>query len=89
MKPFVGAIVLVNVQSGYNNGSPLAPAIVTAVGFGASSVNVHVSYDGPVQPPDQFRLDWITSVPFHDAEDPLKANERGVYGAFWPPEATE
>jgi hypothetical protein len=85
--PYLGAVVLVNVDAAHNNGSPVAPALVTHVG-GDGSVNVRVLYDGPpshLHPlGERHRPEWLTGVAFHDTTDPAVANRHGLYGAFWP-----
>lgn len=89
MKPYLGAAVLVNVAANFNNGSDVAPAVITHV-WSDDLVNLRVVYDGPsTMPPDAFRVDWMTSVAFHGSLDPAAANSRGVYGAFWPPETRQ
>lgn len=98
-KPAVGRIVHVLVDPKVNNGSDVAPAIITRV-WSDNCVNLRVMHDGPaVQDPSdrQFRQDWLTSHPLHESREALEAHHaakreehgddyaRYPFGAFWPP----
>jgi hypothetical protein len=54
MKPSIGRIVHVPATPDQNNGSPVAPAVITRV-WSDTCVNVRVLLDGPDTP-------WRTSV---------------------------
>jgi hypothetical protein len=72
--PSVGRIVLVRVEPDRNNGSDVAPAIITRV-WNDSMVNVKVFLDGPGDA-------WQGSVTLWD-EKPT--DEAIVRAAWWPP----
>jgi hypothetical protein len=83
MNPYKGATVLVNVAPDRNNGSTIAPAIVSAV-LPSGRLNVRVLYDeSQLNAPHPYS-DYIPGVAFHGAADPAEANKQGLYGAFWP-----
>lgn len=63
--PDVGDVVLVPVDPADNNGSPVAPALVTRV-WNAATVNVRVLLDG-----DAIR--WRTSMAYVDNLDDVQA----------------
>lgn len=79
MKPSIGCIVLVPIQPDSNNGSDVAPAIITRVWdehpLHGWLVNVRVLCDGEATL-------WLTSVSLCDTEE--QAREHGL-AAFWPP----
>lgn len=82
-KPSVGRIVHVVVDPRQNNGSDVAPAIVTRV-WNDEMVNVRVLLDGP-------DVLWQTSIKLVDErpEDDDESVGRDTNGvqrvAFWPP----
>jgi hypothetical protein len=82
-KPYLAATVVVNVAPAHNNGSTLAPAIITAI-RPDGKLNVRVLYDAPSHSLVHPHADHITEVVFHDTDDPEAANRQGLYGAFWP-----
>jgi hypothetical protein len=92
MKAAVGRIVHVLVNPAHNNGSDVAPAIITRA-WSDNCVNVRVLYDGP--PVLEGRQDWLTSVTLHESREALETflGERyGDYlplGAFWAPRLPE
>lgn len=97
-KAAVGRIVHVIVDPQTNNGSDVAPAIITRV-WSDTGVNLRVirdNYPGPEE--------WLTSYSIHESREALEAHrdqrqaeldaslaegaERSVirlHGAFWPP----
>lgn len=93
MKPTIGRVVLALVDPATNNGSDVAPAIITRV-FSDTIVNVRVLLDGPDVP-------WKTSISLHDDRDAVDAAkaqreaelaDRGgphapivMHAAYWPP----
>jgi hypothetical protein len=83
VNPYLGAVVVVNVDAAHNNGQPHAPALVTAVNPDGT-VNVRVSYDAPPPEFSHRHREHLTGIAFHDTADPAAANVRGLYGAFWP-----
>ena len=85
MGPYLGALVLVNVAAAHNNGSPVAPAVITNV-LPSGRVNARVQYDGPTAAhlASRHRPEWLEDITFHDTTDPAVANKHGLYGAFWP-----
>jgi hypothetical protein len=92
MQPTVGRIVHVLVDPKLNNGSDVAPAIITRV-WNEQGINVRVlrdNYPGPEE--------WMTSISLHESREALDehaeavkaanpAAEVTVRGAFWPPRA--
>ena len=83
MIPYVGATVLVNVDAAHNSGSPVAPALITAIRPGGR-VNARVLYDRPPHGASLWHPEWLEDIAFHDTTDPATANKAGLYGAFWP-----
>ena len=83
--PYLGAVILVNVATAHNNGSPVAPGVITAV-LPSGRVNARVLYDGPTAAhlASRHRPEWLEDIAFHDTTDPVVANRHGLYGAFWP-----
>ena len=88
-KPAVGRIVHVIVDPKRNNGSDVAPAMITRV-WSDTCVNLRVIpdyYPGPEE--------WLTSVPLYESREEVEAaNAQMVisggarpplFGAFWPP----
>lgn len=84
--PALGRIVHVFVDPARNNGSDVAPAMITRV-WNARGVNIRVLLDGPDTP-------WLTSVTLcEDREGAEKVTsyrvadngERYPAAAFWPP----
>jgi hypothetical protein len=74
MTPTVGRIVLVPMDPAMNNGSDVAPAVITRV-WDDGSVNVHVLPDGNV-------TEWRTSlVQVDDLAD--RGDSQHVW--MWPP----
>ena len=73
--PTVCRFVIALVDPATNNGSDLAPAVITRA-WGPSMVNVKVLNDGPDN-------EWKTSVSLHDTEDEARAT--GGHSVFWPP----
>jgi len=89
--PRIGDRVLVTVEPGENNGSPVASARVVKVFDSPLSVNVRADLDA--QFPHQHPSAYQTQVPFFESEaDMLEAGSTRVgydqqphpYGAFWP-----
>lgn len=93
MTPHVSDTVLVFVDPAHNNGSDVAPAVITRV-CNPAMINVRVQYDGPAVPPPH-RIDWMTSVPLYGSQHAAEAahaarwaaagHEVTRFGAFWPP----
>lgn len=90
MQPTVGRIVHVLVDPKVNNGSDVAPAVITRV-WNEHGINVRVLRDGYPDPSE-----WMTSISLHASREALdehieavkSANpgaEVSVRGAFWPP----
>lgn len=79
MKPSVGSIVHVEVPIEGNNGSTVAPGIITRV-WNDRMVNVRVLLDGP-------DVRWMTSVTLYDSQDDLEAAriDTTMHAAYWPP----
>jgi hypothetical protein len=75
MTPTVGRIVLVPMDPAMNNGSDLAPAVITRV-WEDGSVNVHVLPDGNV-------TEWRTSLVEVEAIDDRNNDSQHVWA--WPP----
>lgn len=73
MQPTVGRIVLVPIEPSKNNGSPIAPAIITRV-WSPTSVNVRVLADS-------MNLLWLTSLTYVESLD--DASPQGLW--TWPP----
>lgn len=74
MKPAIGRIVHVLVDPGINNGSDVAPAIITRV-WSDTCVNLRVLHDGPViAPQQQYRPEWLTSWSLHESREALEAH---------------
>lgn len=84
MTPYIGAVVLVNVDAGYNNGPAVAPALVTDIGADGK-LSVRVAYNRPSHHVSVWHPEHLTEVTFYDTPDPAAANRQGLYGAFWPP----
>lgn len=97
-KPSVGRIVHVTVDGRYNNGSDVAPAVITRV-WSDTCVNLRVLYDGPSVAPEG-RQDWLTSWSVHESREALDEHRAqrqaeldataggltvAMHGAFWPP----
>jgi hypothetical protein len=85
-QPTVGRIVHVLVDPKDNNGSDVAPAIITRVwgapdGYPGGAVNIRVLRDG--YPGDS---EWMTSIPLYDDEESARATGL-ARAAFWPPRA--
>lgn len=86
-KPSVGRIVHVIVDPAVNNGTDVAPALITRV-WSDEMVNVRVLHDGPaVVPSQQNRQEWVTSVPLAESREALDEGREtpATFGAFWPP----
>lgn len=97
MTPTIGRIVHVLVEPQVNNGSDVAPAIITRV-WGDQCVNVRVLRDGYPGPEE-----WMTSISLHASREALEAHAEQrraehaaaggnpddvrINGAFWPPRA--
>lgn len=80
-QPTIGRIVIVPVDPTRNNGSTLAPAIITRV-WNIELINVKVLLDGPDN-------DWKTSVRLFPDADALWENHDSdasnpPHGAYWP-----
>jgi hypothetical protein len=92
MKPTVGCIVHVLVDPRHNNGSDVAPAVITRV-WSDTCVNLRILYDGPTVPPEG-RQDWNTSWTLYPSREALEAHYASLpeqlgysappAGAFWP-----
>ncbi|WKU08000.1 hypothetical protein [Micromonospora sp. HUAS LYJ1] len=78
-KPSPARMVLVIVDPIGNNGSDIAPAVITRVWgehpAGGWTVNLKTIKDGNVD-------EWLTSIRLFDTEQ--QARENG-YACFWPP----
>lgn len=74
MQPSIGRIVLVLVEPQQNNGSDVAPAMITRV-WNDTMINVKVLLDGPGDA-------WQGSVTLY-AERPT--DESLTRAAWWPP----
>lgn len=72
-KPSLGRIVLAPVDPAINNGSDVAPALITRVWSG-ELVNVRVLLDSDA-------VLWKTSVSLCADEDAA----RGMHAVYWPP----
>jgi hypothetical protein len=97
-KPAVGRIVHVTVDAKHNNGSNVAPAVITRV-WNDNCVNLRVLHDGPSVPPEgTHRQDWHTSITLHESREARDAAHAELVekhgaanvahtpsGAFWPP----
>lgn len=96
MQPTVGRVVHVLMDPSVNNGSDVAPAIITHV-WNDTAINVRVIRDGYPDPSE-----WMTSISLHESREALEdhAAQRqaeldksgsgatvSVRGAFWPPRA--
>ena len=80
-KPSLARLVLTLVPATENNGSDVAPAVITrtwgAGPDGTDLVNLKVLLDSPVEK-------WQTSVKLFETEEQARAH--GTLGAcFWPP----
>ena len=77
MKPSVGRIVLTPVAPETNNGSTVAPAIITRV-WSDTCVNLRVLHDSE-------NITWKTSVKLCESE--AEAHDPDAFGhtAYWPP----
>jgi hypothetical protein len=96
MKPSVGRIVHVLVDPNVNNGSDVAPAVITRV-WSDNCVNLRVLHDGPSIAAPAGRQDWLTSFTLHDSREALEEHRAArqaelpegqtvsPFGAFWPP----
>lgn len=73
-KPAVGDVVLVPVEPAHNNGSPVAPAVVTRV-WSANCVNYRVLLDGQDVP-------WRTSATYVPE---LPQDAGSAHRWTWPP----
>jgi hypothetical protein len=74
--PSVGCIVMCGVNAAGNNGTDVAPAVITRV-WSNEMVNVKVFNDG-------LACEWKTSVHLFDVEE--QAREYGILSAcYWPP----
>lgn len=79
--PSLGRIVLVGAEPMLNNGSDVAPAVITRV-WNDTCVNVRVLLDGHTQP------EWRTSVYLFADKDTADAHPAvPVMKAYWPPRA--
>lgn len=78
MKPSVGRIVLTRVAPETNNGSDIAPAIITRV-WNDALVNIRVINDS-------MNVEWKTSVSLYATEEEAREpGKPGLHVAFWPP----
>lgn len=83
MKPSIGRIVIVPMDPAENNGSPLAPAVITRV-WSDTLVNLRVLGDSHT-------IDWRTSVKLLQSPEELAAEKAThavdvpLFGAYWPP----
>ena len=98
MKPTVGRIVHVIVDPKQNNGSDIAPAVITRV-WSDECVNIRILHDGPSVPPEgTHRQDWMTSIRLFESREAadeahahmwanLPAEQRPArpFACFWPP----
>ncbi|MEU2402811.1 hypothetical protein ABZ609_00495 [Streptomyces rubiginosohelvolus] len=79
--PSLGRVVLVLVNPITNNGSDIAPAMVTRVWEqgkdGSWGVNLKANLDSPTT------SKWFTSVRLFDTEDEARAHDGEA--AYWPP----
>jgi len=94
-KPSVGRIVQVTVDPKINNGSDVAPAVITRV-WSDTCVNLRVLHDNDPGnlPPG---AEWLTSWPVHESREALEEHRAArqaelpegqtvaLHGAFWPP----
>jgi hypothetical protein len=90
-KAAVGRIVHVLVDPAQNNGSDVAPAIITRA-WSDTSVNLRVLRDGYPGPEE-----WMTSYSLHESREALEDHRAArqadlpegqtvsLRGAFWPP----
>jgi len=78
-KPAIGRIVHTFVDPGTNNGSDIAPAVITRV-WGDETVNLKVLLDGHDNP-------WLTSVKLLPGRPPAEAltEDAATFVCFWPP----
>lgn len=76
MKPSLGRIVLVPMDPTTNNGSDVAPAVITRV-WTDTMINVKILTDAPA---DQ----WRTSLTLLD-QAPVEGALPGMHMAWWPP----
>jgi hypothetical protein len=96
VKAAIGRIVHVIVDPNHNNGSDVAPAVITRV-WSDTCVNLRILYDGPAVPlPGIHRQeDWLTSWTLYPSREELEAHYASLpeqlgysaqpAGAFWPP----
>lgn len=78
-KPSIGRIVHVTVEPAYNNGSDIAPAVITAV-WRDDLINARVIVDSSSMPL------WYTSIPLVETEEEARAKAPSYSAAaFWPP----
>lgn len=74
MKPTIGRVVHVLVDPKINNGSDVAPAMITRV-WSDECVNLRVLHDGPpVAPSGVYRQDWLTSWRLFESREALEAH---------------
>lgn len=73
--PTLGRIVLVPVAPDGNNGSGIAPAIITRV-WNDTMINVRILVDGPDVP-------WLTSLSYAGNLDDVAGTHAYVW--TWPP----
>ena len=90
-KPSIGRIVHVIVDPKANNGSDVAPAMITRV-WSDTCVNLRVTRDNHPGPEE-----WLTSWSLHESREALEAHRdarqaelpegqtAAPFGAFWPP----
>lgn len=80
-RPSVGRIVHALVDPTRNNGSDVAPAVITRV-FNDELVNVRILFDA-------HDIEWKTSVLLLPTKEALEARQPAIdgkpFGAFWPP----
>ncbi|MGI5408741.1 hypothetical protein ACQEV9_18345 [Streptomyces chartreusis] len=79
-KPTVGRIVHVPMPRSANNGSPVAPAIITQVNEEEETINVRILPDAPPSPHD-YRRDLAHADELDD--DPT--TQESLYFWTWPP----
>lgn len=87
--PALGAVVLVTVDPGENNGSDTAAATIVRV-WSDTIVNLKVHLDSTGEHPSS----WLTSVKLHPTRADVEASgdiSKGFdgpdrpFGAYWPP----
>jgi len=77
VKPSLGRVVLARVNPAENNGSDVAPAIITRV-WSDVLVNVRVLLDGE-------GILWRTSVALCADEESARRPAAGGHAVYWPP----